>query len=232
MNYPDSPTVPYGLEDESSDDDARSSASSFADHDVFNAGWLNTLLDPAYLGPSAHEADQPVSNPSSSSSSYVTAPETHELLNEPLAATDPEEPNREHTGESELSNESQGHTTRAEPASSQALPFPETQGASPPRAESHTPPSPELPRLNFRSELTFERSNNMNVSGSISHGHHDIIQVIQYNYDGQRVLTGSSDHHVKVWDKRGEDWQLTDTFRAHDAEIMDVSTQQFSDQPF
>jgi len=64
----------------------------------------------------------------------------------------------------------------------------------------------------------------MNASGSFAHGHNDIIQSMHYNFHDTRMLTASSDHHLKVWNRKGEkDWALVDTWRGHDAEIMDVS---------
>ena len=64
----------------------------------------------------------------------------------------------------------------------------------------------------------------MNTSGTFAHGHHDIVQSIHYNYNGKRMVTASSDHHLKVYNNKGEnDWELVDTWRGHDAEILDVN---------
>lgn len=54
-------------------------------------------------------------------------------------------------------------------------------------------------------------------------GHRDQVNVIKYNFYGNRLLTASADHRVKVWDRKDDGWELTDTWRAHDAEIHDVS---------
>ena len=54
-------------------------------------------------------------------------------------------------------------------------------------------------------------------------GHRDLVTVTKFNFYGNRILTASSDHRIKVWDRRDGQWQLTDTWRAHDAEIRDVS---------
>lgn len=54
-------------------------------------------------------------------------------------------------------------------------------------------------------------------------GHRDLVIVTKFNFYGNRILTASSDHRIKVWDRRDGQWQLTDTWRAHDAEIRDVS---------
>jgi hypothetical protein len=54
-------------------------------------------------------------------------------------------------------------------------------------------------------------------------GHRDLVAVTKYNYYGNRLVTASLDHRMKVWDLKDGQWQLIDTWRAHDAEIRDVS---------
>lgn len=54
-------------------------------------------------------------------------------------------------------------------------------------------------------------------------GHRDLVTVTKFNFYGNRILTASSDHRMKVWDHKDGEWQLIDTWRAHDAEIRDVS---------
>lgn len=56
-------------------------------------------------------------------------------------------------------------------------------------------------------------------------GHRDLVTVTKFNFYGNRIVTASSDHRMKVWDQRDDEWQLVDTWRAHDAEIRDVSKQ-------
>lgn len=53
-------------------------------------------------------------------------------------------------------------------------------------------------------------------------GHRDLVAVSKFNYYGNRLLTASLDHRMKVWDLKDGQWQLVDTWRAHDAEIRDV----------
>jgi WD40 repeat protein len=53
-------------------------------------------------------------------------------------------------------------------------------------------------------------------------GHRDLVTVTKFNFYGNRIVTASSDHRMKVWDQKDGQWQLTDTWRAHDAEIRDV----------
>ncbi|KUL82369.1 hypothetical protein ZTR_09804 [Talaromyces verruculosus] len=54
-------------------------------------------------------------------------------------------------------------------------------------------------------------------------GHRDLVTVTKFNFYGNRIVTGSSDHRLKVWDQKDGQWQLTDTWRAHDAEIRDAT---------
>ena len=58
-------------------------------------------------------------------------------------------------------------------------------------------------------------------------GHRDLVLVTKFSYYGNRIVTASSDHRMKVWDQKDGQWQLTDTWRAHDAEIRDVSRKAF-----
>lgn len=53
-------------------------------------------------------------------------------------------------------------------------------------------------------------------------GHRDLVVVTKFNFYGDRIVTASTDHRMKVWDQKEGSWQLTDTWRAHDAEIRDV----------
>ncbi|KAL2419588.1 hypothetical protein ABEF95_003554 [Exophiala dermatitidis] len=55
-------------------------------------------------------------------------------------------------------------------------------------------------------------------------GHQDRVTVLHTNFNGTRILTGSIDHRIKVWDrdvKTGER-TLIDTFTAHDSDIRDA----------
>ncbi|OJD24692.1 hypothetical protein ACJ73_03945 [Blastomyces percursus] len=54
-------------------------------------------------------------------------------------------------------------------------------------------------------------------------GHRDLVIVTKFNFYGNRILTASSDHRIKVWDQKDEGWELIDTWRAHDAEIRDAA---------
>ncbi|THC88240.1 hypothetical protein EYZ11_012318 [Aspergillus tanneri] len=54
-------------------------------------------------------------------------------------------------------------------------------------------------------------------------GHRDLVSVTKFNFYGNRIVTASSDHRMKVWDQKDGEWQLTDTWRAHNAEIRDAT---------
>ncbi|KAJ4402002.1 hypothetical protein N0V91_007507 [Didymella pomorum] len=57
---------------------------------------------------------------------------------------------------------------------------------------------------------------------TFSHGHQDLVLAIDFNYFGTRMVTASSDHRLKVWDKKDESWSLVESWKAHDAEVTDV----------
>ncbi|KAI4732836.1 WD40 repeat-like protein [Aureobasidium sp. EXF-12298] len=54
------------------------------------------------------------------------------------------------------------------------------------------------------------------------HGHHDLVLAVDYNFYGTRMVTASSDHRLKVWDRKDDGWTVTDVWKAHDAEVTDV----------
>lgn len=57
---------------------------------------------------------------------------------------------------------------------------------------------------------------------TFDHGHQDLVLAVDFDFYGTRMVTASSDHRLKVWDKEDDHWAVTDTWRAHDAEIVDV----------
>jgi nucleoporin SEH1 len=62
-----------------------------------------------------------------------------------------------------------------------------------------------------------------NAFHHFSHGHHDLVLAVDYNFYGTRMVTASSDHRLKVWDRKDDGWTVTDVWKAHDAEVTDVS---------
>lgn len=62
---------------------------------------------------------------------------------------------------------------------------------------------------------------------TFAHGHHDLVLAVDFNYFGTRMVTSSSDHRLKVWDKKDDSWSLVESWKAHDAEIVDVSSPLF-----
>jgi nucleoporin SEH1 len=58
---------------------------------------------------------------------------------------------------------------------------------------------------------------------TFDHGHNDLVLAVDFNFYGNRMVTAGSDHKLKVWDKKEDgQWALVDTWRAHDAEVVDV----------
>ncbi|KAJ8116783.1 hypothetical protein OPT61_g1864 [Boeremia exigua] len=57
---------------------------------------------------------------------------------------------------------------------------------------------------------------------TFSHGHQDLVLAIDFNYFGTRMVTASSDHRLKIWDKKDDSWSLVESWKAHDAEITDA----------
>lgn len=60
-------------------------------------------------------------------------------------------------------------------------------------------------------------------------GHEDLIHDIAYDFYGRRLATCSSDQHVKVFDRVGQNdgpnggWELCDSWKAHDAAVVKVT---------
>ncbi|KAI9751321.1 MAG: epoxide hydrolase, soluble (sEH) [Lichina confinis] len=58
---------------------------------------------------------------------------------------------------------------------------------------------------------------------AFDHRHQDVVTVLSYDYYGKRKITGSADHRLRVYDRQGDgSWRLIDTWRGHDAEIIDA----------
>lgn len=59
---------------------------------------------------------------------------------------------------------------------------------------------------------------------SFDHGAADIILAIAFNSSGTRIVIGSADHRIRVYDiEQNNDWILIDQWRGHDAEVLDAS---------
>lgn len=55
-------------------------------------------------------------------------------------------------------------------------------------------------------------------------GHEDLVHDAAYDFFGRHVATCSSDQHVKIFrlDKETNEWQLSDSWRAHDSSIVSL----------
>ncbi|KAI9800817.1 MAG: hypothetical protein M1825_003600 [Sarcosagium campestre] len=56
------------------------------------------------------------------------------------------------------------------------------------------------------------------------HGHYDMVRTVAYNFYSDRIVTGSADHYLKVFNKQKKDgeWKIVDSWSAHDGEVTDV----------
>jgi nucleoporin SEH1 len=73
-----------------------------------------------------------------------------------------------------------------------------------------------------RHSLTRKTSPKMNISQEFLAGHDDLIHDIKFNFYGNRFVTCSSDHKLKVWDK-AQSTTLNDSWKAHEAPVLRVS---------
>jgi nucleoporin SEH1 len=89
---------------------------------------------------------------------------------------------------------------------------------------ANSPPC-HLPRVRDTKSESLARRNmaTNNSFHHFSHGHHDLVLAVDYNFYGTRMVTASSDHRLKVWDRKDDGWTVTDVWKAHDAEVTDVS---------
>lgn len=62
----------------------------------------------------------------------------------------------------------------------------------------------------------------LKTMATFQHGHHDSILACDFNFYGTRMVSASVDHQLKVWDRKEDIWTVTDSWKAHDAEIVDV----------
>ena len=59
----------------------------------------------------------------------------------------------------------------------------------------------------------------------VDNPHLDIIEAMNGNFDGSRLVTAGGDHRMAVYERveATGSWTLSDVWRAHDAEVFDVS---------
>ena len=57
----------------------------------------------------------------------------------------------------------------------------------------------------------------------LTHGSAELVLAAHYNFYGTRLVTGSADHKIRVFDLTAEDnWELVDAWRGHNGEVLDV----------
>lgn len=58
----------------------------------------------------------------------------------------------------------------------------------------------------------------------LQHGHRDMVEATAFNSYGDRFASSSADGKIKVYNRHKDGlWNLTDTWGAHTAEILQVS---------
>lgn len=92
-----------------------------------------------------------------------------------------------------------------------------------PYADGSAPSVEPVVRKSLESHFVGARKMASDRFQTFSHGHQDLVLAVDFNYFGTRMVTASSDHRLKVWDKKDDSWSLVESWKAHDAEIVDVS---------
>lgn len=56
----------------------------------------------------------------------------------------------------------------------------------------------------------------------LSHANKEVIITAHFNTPGTRLVTGSADHRLRVFDEKDDDWNLIEEWRGHNAEVTEV----------
>lgn len=56
----------------------------------------------------------------------------------------------------------------------------------------------------------------------LAHNSNDVVLTAHFNDHGTRLVTGSADHRIRVFDLEESKWTLTDLWRGHNGAILDV----------
>ena len=58
---------------------------------------------------------------------------------------------------------------------------------------------------------------------ALAHGSSDLVLAAHFNFYGTRLVTGSADHRIRVFDlDERAGWQIVDAWRGHNGEVLDV----------
>ncbi|MCJ1478234.1 epoxide hydrolase, soluble (sEH) [Lambiella insularis] len=57
---------------------------------------------------------------------------------------------------------------------------------------------------------------------SLAHNSNDVVLAAHFNDHGTRLVTGSADHRIRVFDSKQGNWKLTDLWRGHNGAILDI----------
>lgn len=92
-----------------------------------------------------------------------------------------------------------------------------------PLADAHLDAYQELRESEAKARQATRNMAANQAFSTFDHGHQDLVLAVDFNFFGTRMVTASSDHRLKVWDRKDENWSLVDSWKAHDAEIVEVS---------
>jgi len=67
-----------------------------------------------------------------------------------------------------------------------------------------------------------EGGDHAGIKFSIDTSHRDVIHDLCWDYYGRRLATCSSDHTIKIWDKKDGEWKFTQEIPAHSSSIRRV----------
>ena len=57
----------------------------------------------------------------------------------------------------------------------------------------------------------------------LSHANDEVVLTAAFNKYGNRLVTGSADHRLRVFDEKDGNWVLTEVWRGHNAEVLQVT---------
>ena len=57
---------------------------------------------------------------------------------------------------------------------------------------------------------------------NFAHSSNDLVLAAHFNEYGTRLVTACADHRLRVFDLNQEHWQLTDLWRGHNGQVVDV----------
>jgi WD40 repeat protein len=62
----------------------------------------------------------------------------------------------------------------------------------------------------------------------LSHANKEVVLAADFNRYGTRLVTGSADHRLRIFDLKDGEWVLLEEWRGHNAEVTDVCSPFFA----